>query len=103
MSLLTVSDGILLGQIQNNIIVGMGSQSLSNVTREQCICTIIRSNGSFCALNYFSTNQTCQLFASNLDPMTIQFNMNSLLIFINRSSLAIVSRKWIHDELERMT
>ncbi|CAF3802303.1 unnamed protein product, partial [Adineta steineri] len=52
---------------------------------------MITSNETIFALNYFSINQTCQLFYTNISSILIQFNFNATLIFINQS---IVSTKY---------
>ncbi|CAF4189384.1 unnamed protein product, partial [Adineta steineri] len=65
--------------------------NLLNVTEDQCICEMIKVNGSISALNYFSTNQTCQLFRSNSSTIYIEFYLNSTFIFLNQSSISILN------------
>ncbi|CAF0889125.1 unnamed protein product [Adineta steineri] len=93
--LLIVSTGdcILIGKIDNNILIGNISKSLWNITQNQCICEMIDSNGIISTLNYFSTNQTCQLFYTNFTSILIEFSLNSSLIFMNQSAIFIAQNQ----------
>ncbi|CAF1180535.1 unnamed protein product [Adineta steineri] len=53
---------------------------------------MINSNGTISTLNYFSTNQTCQLFYANCTSIFIEFNVNSSLIFMNQSAIFIAQK-----------
>ncbi|CAF0932824.1 unnamed protein product [Adineta steineri] len=89
--LLVFSTGgcILISKIDNNILMGNISESLWNITQNQCICEMIQSNGIISTLNYFSTNETCQLFYTNFTSILIEFDLNSTLIFMNQSAIFI--------------
>ncbi|CAF4196571.1 unnamed protein product, partial [Adineta steineri] len=89
LSLFSVCHCILITKIQNVIIVGDVYNNLFNVTEDQCICEMIEANDGISALNYFSTNQTCQLFHSNISTVYIEFSLNSTIIFLNQSSISI--------------
>ncbi|CAF0838789.1 unnamed protein product [Adineta steineri] len=93
--LLIVSTGdcILIGKIDNNILIGNIFKSLWNITQNQCICEMIDSNGIISTLNYFSTNQTCQLFYTNFTSILIEFSLNSSLIFMNQSAIFIAQNQ----------
>ncbi|CAF1415915.1 unnamed protein product, partial [Adineta steineri] len=52
---------------------------------------MIKVNDSISALNYFSINQTCQLFRSNASTIYIEFYSNSTFIFLNQSSITILN------------
>ncbi|CAF4263481.1 unnamed protein product, partial [Adineta steineri] len=71
--------------------VGNMYNTLLNVTEDQCICEMIKVNDSISALNYFSTNQTCQLFRSNMSTIFVEFYLNSTIIFLNQSSISILN------------
>jgi hypothetical protein len=89
LSLFSVTQSIQIGTIENNIIIGITYNTLFNLTRDQCICQMIKTNQQISALNYFQTNNTCQLFYPNTTSILIQFSLNSTLIFINQSSITI--------------
>ncbi|CAF4259403.1 unnamed protein product, partial [Adineta steineri] len=89
LSLFCVCNAILITKIQNIIIVGNMYNNLLNVTEDQCICEMIEANDGISALNYFSTNQTCQLFRSNSSTIYVEFYLNSTTIFLNQSSMSI--------------
>jgi hypothetical protein len=89
--LLSVVDCIRIGKIENNIMIGIINNSLSNITLDQCICQMVQSNELISAVNYFQTNQTCQLFSYNMSSILIQFNVDSTIIFINQTSISITS------------
>ncbi|CAF4326952.1 unnamed protein product, partial [Adineta steineri] len=91
LSLFCVCNSILLTKIQNIIIVGNMYNNLLNVTEDQCICEMIKVNDSISALNYFSTNQTCQLYRSNSSTIYVEFYLNSTFIFLNESSISILN------------
>ncbi|CAF0861295.1 unnamed protein product [Adineta steineri] len=65
--------------------------NLFNVTEDQCICEMIKLNDSISALNYFSTNQTCQLYRSNISTIYVEYYLNSTIIFLNQSSITILN------------
>ncbi|CAF1266076.1 unnamed protein product [Adineta steineri] len=88
----STGDCILIGKIDNNILVGNMSESLWNITQSQCICEMINSNGTISTLNYFSANQTCQLFYTSFTSILIEFNANSSLIFMNQSAIFIAQK-----------
>ncbi|CAF0852610.1 unnamed protein product [Adineta steineri] len=71
------------------MIIGTMTKFLSNSTRANCICHMTQSNTLISAINYFSQNQTCQLFFSNNNSMIIEYQVNSTLIFINQSIISI--------------
>jgi len=88
LSLFSIVNSIIIGKIENNIMVGTTSNLLMNITLDQCICQMMTmSNALITALNYFQINQTCQLFNSNISSITIELNFNSSFIFINQSEI----------------
>ncbi|CAF4191357.1 unnamed protein product [Adineta steineri] len=91
LSLFCVCNSIPITKIQNIIIVGNMYNNLFNVTEDQCICEMIKVNDSISALNYFSTNQTCQLYRSNISTIYVEFYLNSTIIFLNQSSISILN------------
>ncbi|CAF1014393.1 unnamed protein product [Adineta steineri] len=84
-----MSDSIFVGKISNSIMVGIVNKSLLNVTKDECICEMMKINVLLSGLNYFSTNETCQLFYSNNNSIIIEFNSNSDFMFINQSVISI--------------
>ncbi|CAF0736736.1 unnamed protein product [Adineta steineri] len=90
LSLFCVCNAILITKIQNIIIVGNIYNNLFNVTENQCICEMIKANDAISALNYFSANQTCQLYRSNSSTIYVEFSLNSTIIFLNQSSISIL-------------
>ncbi|CAF1383615.1 unnamed protein product [Adineta ricciae] len=50
---------------------------------------MIQSNHSTSAFNYYSNNQTCQLFYSNVTFIYVQYQLNTVILFVNQSNLAI--------------
>lgn len=82
--LFSLAHGVLLGQIRDTIIVGNLTRSISNLTKGQCICKMIGSNGSIDAVNFIPSKQICQLFPSSINPIAIQQNFNATLIFPDR-------------------
>ncbi|CAF1090207.1 unnamed protein product [Adineta steineri] len=88
----------MIGEIDNYIIIGTMTKFLSNLTRANCICQMTQSNALISAINYFSQNQTCQLFFSNNNSMIIEYQVNSTLIFINQSIISIQTN--IHQLLQ---
>ncbi|CAF0820680.1 unnamed protein product [Adineta steineri] len=72
-------------------MIGTTNYSLFNITQNQCICQLIQSNNSISSLNYFPTNQTCQLFYSSTSSITIQSYYNSFFIFMNQSSISLTN------------
>ncbi|CAF1424831.1 unnamed protein product [Adineta steineri] len=91
LSLFSVCNAILTGKVQNYIIVGDMYKSLFNVTEHQCICEMIKVNDLISALNYFSANQTCRLFPSNISTIFIESYSNSFFLFLNQSSISILN------------
>jgi hypothetical protein len=89
LSLVSVGESVRVGKIEDYIMMGNACYSLFNLTFEQCICQMIILNGRISALNYFSTNQTCQLFNYNTSSILIQSYFNASLIFINQSAISI--------------
>ncbi|CAF1403131.1 unnamed protein product, partial [Adineta steineri] len=78
--------------IKDNILIGVISKSLLDLTQDQCICEMLNSDESIYALNYFSTNQTCQLLYSNITSTIIEFSLNSSLIYMNQSSISLTTK-----------
>jgi len=95
LSLFSVGVSVNVGKIQDNIMIGVTNNSLFNVTEDQCICQMMQSNGLVSAINYFQTNQTCQLFNYNISAIFIQYYFNSSFIFINQSWISITNSKVI--------
>jgi len=93
LSLLSVGDSILITKIQDNIMVGIMNNTLFDISQDQCICQMIQSNDLISALNYFPSNETCQLFHSNITSVFIEFYSNSFFLFINQSSISILNIK----------
>ncbi|CAF4281370.1 unnamed protein product, partial [Adineta steineri] len=91
LSLFSVCNSILIAKVQGYIIVGDMYKNLFNITKDQCICEMIKVNDLISALNYFPINQTCQLFRSNMSTIYIEFYSNSTLIFLNQSSISILN------------
>jgi hypothetical protein len=73
LSLFPVLNSIQIGKIQNNIMIGIANNTLYNLTLNQCICQMITTNQLISALNYFQTNNTCQLFYSNTNTIEFEF------------------------------
>ncbi|CAF1183323.1 unnamed protein product [Adineta steineri] len=67
------------------------NNSLFNITEEQCICEMVKLNGFVSAVNYFATNETCQLFSFDISSILIAFNLNSSFLFINQSTISITA------------
>jgi hypothetical protein len=97
LSLFSVGNSHNIGKIQDNIMIGVTNYSLFNVTEHQCICQMMQWNGLVSAINYFQTNQTCQLFNYNISSIFIQYNFNSSFIFINQSWISITNSKIMLD------
>jgi hypothetical protein len=95
LSLFSVIHCVIIGQINDYIMIGNTNYVLSNQTKDQCICQMIQSNQFLVGLNYFQTNQTCQLFYFNQNSIFIQSYFNSSFIFINQSSLSITNSEFI--------
>ncbi|UJR17489.1 hypothetical protein I4U23_004384 [Adineta vaga] len=70
-------------------MIGNIKTILYNTSREKCTCEMIKFNGIISVLNYFSMNQSCQLFDNNRTTIYIKSNQNSSLIFINQTTLSI--------------
>jgi len=93
LSLFSVGNSHKIGKIQDHIMIGVTNYSLFNLTEDQCLCQMMQSNGLGAAVNYFQTNQTCQLFNYNISAIFIQYNFNSSFIFINQSWISITNSK----------
>ena len=94
LSLFSVANSMSIGRIDNCSQIADMSVLVFNVTQDECICRMIHSNGSKFALNYFSTNRTCQLFESSVIWITLQFDVNSIFAFLNQSAISIrINRK----------
>jgi hypothetical protein len=89
LSLFSVVDSISMGKIENHIIIGTINNSLYNINIDQCICEMAKSNELISALNYFQTNETCQLFFYNINLIFIEYYFDSTLMFINQSSISV--------------
>ncbi|CAF1102709.1 unnamed protein product [Adineta steineri] len=89
--LFSVGNCVRVGKIQNYIVIGVMNNSLFNITEEQCICEMVKLNGFVSALNYFATNETCQLFSFDISSILIAFNLNSSFLFINQSTISITA------------
>ena len=84
-SLIFLAYSIRIGKIENNMIIGQPNDIRINITRDQCICYLLSSNGTISALNYFQNNQMCQLFQLNDNSVILQYLINSSFIFLNQS------------------
>ncbi|CAF1071552.1 unnamed protein product [Adineta ricciae] len=73
-------------------MIGTANKSLLNVTKNECICEMMKTNALLSGLNYFSTNGTCQLFYSNNNSAIIEFNSNSNFMFLNFSAISITNK-----------
>ncbi|CAF1417266.1 unnamed protein product [Adineta steineri] len=91
LSLFSIGDCISIGKIEDYIMIDIINSTLLNISREKCICELVKSNELVSALNYFEANQTCQLFYSNKNSILIQFYINSSLTFINQSSISVTT------------
>jgi hypothetical protein len=91
LSLFFAGDSVKIGKIQNAIVISIINNSLSNITGDQCICQMMKSNELLSAVNYFQINQTCQLYSSNITSVTIEFNLYSDFIFVNQSLITITT------------
>jgi hypothetical protein len=95
LSLFSVGHSHNIGKIQDHIMIGVTNNSLFNLTENQCLCQMMQSNELASAVNYFQTNQTCQLFNYNISLIFIQYDFNSSFIFINQSWISITNSKLI--------
>jgi hypothetical protein len=84
-------ESVPVAKIDNYQMIGMLHDTLVNITEAQCHCQMIKLDGLISASNYFPSNQTCQLFASNMSSMIIETNSNSLLRFVNRTAVVITA------------
>ena len=91
LSFFSVADSIGIGKIENYVVIGSVNRVLLNISRGQCICEMIQSNQTISVLNYFSFNQTCQVFYTNGRSIVIGYNLNSTLMFVNQSSISITN------------
>ena len=89
--LFSVINSIKIGKIDNSIIVDITNNIFSNLTRDQCLCQMLKTNQLISALNYFQTNNTCQLFYYNTSSITIEFYSNASIIFLNQSEITITT------------
>ncbi len=74
---------IRVGIISDVAIVGTGTYLVTNGTEDECICTLITSNGSISGLNSFQGNGTCQFFSNYSTSSQIQISLNTSFIFLN--------------------
>jgi hypothetical protein len=79
---------ISIGKIDNSMIIGTINGFFLNITLDECVCAMVQSNGSVSSLNYFQTNQTCQLFNNSIDLSFIRSSSNSFFIFLNQSLIS---------------
>ena len=79
---------ISLNQIQHAKLNADVSKTFFNQSQRQCICQMVNSIQSMSALNYLSTNQTCQLFSSNLTLIDVDLDVDWILIYINQSLIS---------------
>ncbi|CAF1391039.1 unnamed protein product [Adineta steineri] len=91
LSSFSIGDCISIGKIEDYIMIDIINSTLLNISREKCICELVKSSELVSALNYFEANQTCQLFYSNKNSILIQFYINSSLTFINQSSISVTT------------
>ena len=98
LSLFSASNSVSIGKIEDYMMISVINNSILNITEDECICQMIKSNDSISALNYFPINQTCQLFYLNASSILIEFYLNSSFIFINQSSILITNSKFILDK-----
>jgi len=89
LSLFSVVNSIRISKIENFIMIGIINDTLVNITEDQCKCEMIQANLS--VLNYFQTNETCQLFNNNISRILIEFHSNSSVLFINQLSISIIT------------
>ena len=98
LSLILLINSSKIGVIDNYIMISTIESVLSNLTREQCVCGMIRSNTVLMAINYFSQNQTCQQLSSNTTSILIGYKANATFIFINQSMITIqVNSKFLKN------
>ncbi|CAF0873608.1 unnamed protein product [Adineta steineri] len=85
-------DSIIVGTINNSIMIGTVNRLLLNVTKDECICEMMKINVFLLSgLNYFSTNGSCELFYSNNNSIVIEYNSNSDFMFMNQSAISITN------------
>ena len=101
LSLFSLDYCILLNKLDNIQIVNNAYQTLYYKTQDECVCEMMKSNGTKLTLNYLSTNQTCLLFHSNLTTFAVQLNLNYTVIYTNEFALVAMFRKF--DEKYCMT
>ena len=94
-TVLSLGHGLFLNKVNNFRIIADQYQVLLNKTENECICEVISSNQMISTLNYFLTNQTCQLFYSNLTTFNIEWNMNWSLVYTYESILVSNLGKFI--------
>ncbi|CAF0940587.1 unnamed protein product [Adineta steineri] len=83
---------IIVGTINNSIMIGTVNRLLLNVTKDECICEMMKINVFLLSgLNYFSTNGSCELFYSNNNSIIIEYNVNRDFMFINQSAISITN------------
>ena len=92
-------DCIIVGKLEGAKLIANVYQTKVFLTQEQCICEMVKSINLISALNYFSTNQTCQLFSSSLVSFDIELSANSLAVFTNQSNIANIFRKFMKKNL----
>lgn len=82
-------ESVGIGTIIDQRMTGNALHSFSNISSEQCICEMIEAN--LFAVNYYLTNNTCEVFDYNGSSVQVQFNANGLFTFVNQSSMMITS------------
>ncbi|CAF0832912.1 unnamed protein product [Adineta steineri] len=92
-------DSIIVGTINNSIMIGTVNKSLLNVTKDECICEMMKINVFLLSgLNYFSTNRSCELFYSNNNSIVIEYNNRS---YHQRQHLPLHRLCHYHQQLPR--
>ena len=93
LSLSAIADCVKLGKADNYIMIGNINRTLVNVTIDQCKCEMLQLNGPICALNYFLTNQSCQVLCSYTNAIQVQYQSYSTLLFFNRSLISVTANQ----------
>lgn len=94
-AVLSLGHGLYLNKVVNFRITADPYQVLLNRTENECICEMMSSSQMMSTLNYFLSNQTCQLFYSNLTIFDLEWNMNCTLIYTYQSILASSLGKFV--------
>ncbi|CAF0966908.1 unnamed protein product [Adineta ricciae] len=99
LTFLSLAHCIPLNQIQQARLIANVSRTLFNQSQQDCICQMISSLQSISALNYCSSNQTCQLFSSNLTLIDLDLDVGWIVIYTDQSLIANMFRKLIGTRL----